>query len=727
MAPREEVSLKLTFPGRSAHIRIVPSDPLPTRMNYLTGQNARRWRSGVRTYGQVTWRGLYPRVSATLEDAGGRPAVEVHAERPSDLAQFRLHVAGASTLRLASDGRLVAQTAIGPLVLPAFIQTGRVLVAHPIGNVASFTPSLSSVSQAPSTQGGLPSTGSGLKYGTYVGAGNWDVPTAIAMGTDGSIYVTGWTYSSRFPVTPGAFDPTYNGLGDAFVSKFDPTGSSLAYSTFLGGSDYDVATSIAVSANGSAYIAGWAVSQDFPTTPGAFRPTPNGTTDGFVSELDPLGSALVYSSYLGGGGSNLDLVEALALGADGTVFVTGETLSADFPTTQGAYDTLINDDGQALYTDAFVTALNPEGSALVYSTFLGGTFNEDGYGIAVADDGTAYVTGDSSSGDFPTTPGAFDPTANGSNDAFVTKISANGSTLSYSTYLGGSDWDTGNAVALGPGGDAYVTGYTSSADFPTTPGCYDPTINDSQYHDAFVSRLDATGSSVVFSTFFGGNNYDYGEGLVVDADGRVTVAGITSSPDLPTTATSYQPYLRGPDDAYVARFDSAGTTLLYGSFLGGTDVDFGDAVAGSGAGAVSVAGRTYSSDFPTTPGAYDQTYNGTYDAFVATLQVAPTMHVASIDPTYRPDGQGYDVGARIRIVSAKGTPVASAAVTVELDYPDGSRVKLTGTTGAKGKAVVARYVAATGTYTFTVLGLVKPPMVYDPSQNVETSDSVTIP
>lgn len=334
-----------------------------------------------------------------------------------------------------------------------------------------------------------------------------------------------------------------------------------------------------------------------------------------------------------------------------------------------------------------------------------------------------------SSSEFPITPGAFDPTFNGGGDAFVTKLNASGSDLVFSTFLGGGGADYGYAIVLDGAANMYVTGNTTSSDFPITPGAYDPTINSTLVPDVYATKIDPTGSSLVYSTFLGGTGSDGGFRLVLDPDGSLTVTGETQSSDFPTTPNAYDRTLGGKGDDFVSRFGPTGSDLLYSSYLGGTNRPFdqGGVSVSAGPGLVEVAGATVSTDFPTTPGAYDRTYNGKFDAFVVILQVAPTMHVASITPGYRLDGPGYDVGARIQIVSAMGTAVPGALVKVELDYPGGTNVKVAATTGPTGVAVVRRQVTDTGTYTFSVLAVVSPPAVYDPSQNVETSDSVTIP
>jgi hypothetical protein len=255
-----------------------------------------------------------------------------------------------------------------------------------------------------------------LVYSTYLGGSGAEQGNRIAVDAAGSAYVTGTTDSLNFPTTAGAFQTASGGLDDAFVTKLTPAGSALAYSTYLGGSGTEQSFGIAVDSAGSAYVTGTTDSPNFPTTAGAFDVTANGGFDAFVTKLTPAGSALVYSTYLGGSGSGGDSGIGIAVDSAGNAYVTGETTSDDFPTASPVQAAR----GGGL--DAFVTKLNPAGSALVYSTFLGGSNLDTGQGIAVDSGGNAYVAGFTSSPNFPTTTGAFDQTANGGDDTFVAKL-----------------------------------------------------------------------------------------------------------------------------------------------------------------------------------------------------------------------------------------------------------------------------------------------------------------
>ena len=343
----------------------------------------------------------------------------------------------------------------------------------------------------------LDPTGSALVYSTYLGGSTYDTGTGIAVDADGNAYVTGNAGSANFPTTLGAFQPILGGSLDAFVTKLNPAGSALVYSTYLGGSGQENNGGIAVDAIGNAYVTGATQSANFPTTAGAFQTTFGGGGP-FVTKLDPTGSALVYSTYLG----NSAGASAIAVDANGNAYVTGGTYSDNFPTTAGAFQTTYAGGYTGYSTgDAFVTKLDPTGSALVYSTYLGGSDGADsGNGIAVDADGNAHVTGTTNSTNFPTTPDAFQLTYAGGydvytfRDAFVTKLDPTGSTLVYSTYLGGNSVDSTRGIAVDAGSNIYVTGSTNSGNFPTTPGAFQPIGHtgagySSNTYDAFIAKF----------------------------------------------------------------------------------------------------------------------------------------------------------------------------------------------------------------------------------------------
>jgi hypothetical protein len=401
-------------------------------------------------------------------------------------------------------------------------------------------------------------SGSALVYSTYLRGASGN---GIAVDSSGNAYITGDAGPLSFPTTAGSFQTAPVGY-DAFVTKLNPAGSGLIYSARFGGNLDDFSRGIALDVSGNAYITGWTVCRSttctFPTV-NAFQPNfAGGNNDAFVTKIDSSGSSLVYSTYLGGGkviNGTEDWGEAIAVDSAGSAYITGYTYSPDFPVTAGAFDT------SRAGLDAFITKFTPDGAALVYSTFLGGAGREQGQGIAVDANGNAYVTGITESFDspftsayegFPVTSGAFQ--AKGSYDAFVTKLNTAGSALVYSTYLGGSAGvDRGWAIALDDAGNACVTGDTASTNFPVSNAIQ--AAYGGGPGDAFVTKLNAAGSGLIYSTFLGGNLTDEGRGIACKGS-YVFVTGDTSSANFPTSnplQVNNGGGLQNHDDAFVVK------------------------------------------------------------------------------------------------------------------------------------------------------------------------------
>ncbi len=400
--------------------------------------------------------------------------------------------------------------------------------------------------------------------------------------------------------------------------------------------------------------------------PFASAPRPAGSLDALSF------TALLYSTYLGGGDD--DWGYGIAVDADGAAYVTGDTQSTDFPTVTGSFDTSHNG-----ASDVFIAKLSADGSSLTYATFLGGGINETGWGIAVDASGAAYVTGETDSNDFPTTPGAYDRSYSGSHDAFVAKLSADGGSLVYATYLGGWNPDRSYDIAVDASGAAYVTGNTGSSTFPTTAGAYDRSYNGGG-EDAFVTKLSADGSSLVYSTFLGGSvgantkgtpyGRDLGHSIAVDASGAAYVTGYTWSTDFPTTPGAFdRSHNEDPGgytayDAFVTKLSADGSSLVYSTYLGGGYWDEGFGIAVDAGGAAYVTGHTWSTNFPTTGGVYDESYNGNYDAFVTKLSADGSSLVYS---TYLGGNDNSDTGYDIA-VDADGAAYVTGE-TLSTDFP----------------------------------------------------------
>jgi len=736
-------------------------------MNYFLGRDASKWYANVPSYGSLRWEGAYPGLNLVFGRSGAGLGLTVESANDAALAGLRLRIEGADTIRVDATGRLVADTAIGPIALPPLL-TGEGTPLHPEVTADGISFAAYPFNPFPQSVDSLPANDStDLLYSTYLGGSDLEESLDIALGLDNSVYVTGYTYSNDFPITPGAFDPTCGtdgncsytyGRDDAFVSHLSADGSTLLYSTYLGGNNQERGDGIAVDAAGSAYVTGYTWSSDFPTTSGAFQPVCGGNCsniDAFVTKLSADGSTLVYSTFLGGGKQETGY--DVALGADGTAYVTGDTASRDFPITPDAYDPTCGTDGRCnpysftQHYDAFVTHLNAAGSGLVYSTFLGGSEDDcfEGCHIALGGDNAMYLTGNTCSTDFPTTPNAYDTSFNGASDGcvlsqegdvYAAKLSADGSTLEYSTYLGGSSDEWGVGIAVRADDTAYLTGATSSSDFPTTSGAFQTACAGSLYcEDGFVTRVSADGSGLLYSTYLGGDQLDYGAGIAVGEDGAAYVDSFTASFDFPTTPGAYD-LTCGTDglcnydgtvyypDAALTKLTADGSGLVYSTFFGGAECETGDGLALLPDGSAYIIGQTCSTDLPTTPGAFDTSFNGHADVFIARLSPdLVRLYVADISPTYRPRGGRYLVGARITIRDINSAPVSGAAVTVNITPPSGNERTFTNTTNTSGRVIFRSLVRDTGTYTFTVTNVTNYGWLYDPSLNVETSDSIIIP
>jgi hypothetical protein len=336
--------------------------------------------------------------------------------------------------------------------------------------------------------------------------------------TAGNAYVAGYTYSADFPVTPGAYDTGFNGGDiDAFVAKLNSDGSDLVYATYLGGGADDFGGGITVDALGNAYMTGYSESFNFPTTPGAYDTDYNTGGDVIAVKISAAGDDLVYSTYAGG----IDFEGGYGIVLDGgnNAYLSGITYSADFPVTDGAYDTGYNGG----LTDAFVLKLLADGSDLGYSSYLGGNDFEDARGIAVTGAGDVYLAGRTNSGNLPTTEGAYDTEYNGGRDAFAAHLNAAGEDLIFSTYIGGAGEDEIGGVDVDPYGNVYVAGWTFSDDFPTTPGAYDTGYNFD--YDAFLVKLAPAGDDLLYGTFLGMDTTNYARGIAVDSAGSAYLTG----------------------------------------------------------------------------------------------------------------------------------------------------------------------------------------------------------
>jgi hypothetical protein len=628
-AQGSSLALRMSLVGAARKPVVSGLDAQAGKANYFIGKDPAKWRTNVPTYAKVHYRDVYPGIDLVYYGNQRQLEYDFVVAPDADPKKIVLAFKGADKLEINSQGELVLHAAGGEILQrkPVIYQetdgvrqeiAGRYVRkgANRVGfEVAAYDTSRPLVID--------PIV---LSYSTFLGA--CCSGTGITVDADGNAYITG-TASSNLPTTAGAFQSTPRDSNDAFVAKFDPTGSTLVYSTYLGGSGRDSSNGIAVDASGNAYVTGSTGSSDFPTTLGAFQPLFGGgstfqaefrASDAFVTKLNATGSALIYSTYLGG--FDDDGTTGIAVDAAGNAYVGGRTSCAqtsstpttrcenNFPTTPGAFNTTFT---ATSFVSGFVTKLNAAGSALVYSTYMGAGVNA----IALDTDGNAYLA----SFFVQPTPGAFQTIPGDSSfaDAGVTKLNTAGSALVYSTFLGGSGNESGSGIAVDAAGSAYLTGHTTSPDFPTTPGAFQQTYGGSDSRpvfdgDAFVAKFNPTGSALVYSTYLGGSSEDQGSGIAVDSAGNAWVTGSTFSTNFPTTADAFRTTAArttspGSWDGFMTLLNPDGSRLVYSTYMGA----FVNAIAVDTAGNAYVTGSA-PSNFPTTPGAYQTTGPG---AFVA--------------------------------------------------------------------------------------------------------------
>lgn len=634
----EQTVLRLKPVGTSATHQLVASDPLPGVVHYARIPAAEPVSAS--TYAKVRYADLYPGVDLVYYGRPDELEYDFVVAPGADPGPIALAFEGADRLELDAEGALVVHTPAGAIRQPRPVAYQDVDGARrPVSAdyVVAANGSVGLRLGAYDRSRALV-VDPVLAFATYLGGSDeemdwlWGPAFGIAVDANGNTYVTGTTTSVNFPITPGAW--TLAGSQDAFVTKFSPAGAVL-YSTYLGGVCDDIGNDVAVDGGGNAYVTGRAhggVCMVYGLNPGVL-----------VAKLGPTGT-LTWSLVFGGGLVDTSAGKAVAVDAQGRAHVTGTTSSSTFPTTPGAFrGGMCPTSIDATHTDGFVARVSA-GGALQFSTYLCG----DGYDlpkdIALDAAGNMVVAGWTASGNWPTV-GPLQATSlvyPFGTTGFVTKLAAAGSHLIYSTYLGGSINDYVNGVALDGQGNAYVAGKTESNDFPTTAGVLQPQRGnpiciDQFCTDAFVTKINAAGNAMVYSTYLSGEGNDGAEKVAIDAAGNAYVVGTTSSLFFPIRdAFQATSQVHGPSDAFVAKLNPDATGLLYSSYLGGsgpfespqTGEDDGSAIAIDGAGNAYVAGFTRSYDFPTTPGAFQPNIGGGVcdffgapcgDAFVAKI------------------------------------------------------------------------------------------------------------
>jgi hypothetical protein len=735
--PTQGDIIRMGLVGAQPSIYVTGQDPLPGVVNYIRGNDPSAWRTNVPTYGKVEYAGVYPGVDLVYYGNQSQLEYDFLVAPGADPGLIQVSFEGARRLRLDRGGDLQVFGRHGSIVFhePVLYQqdsAGRKTLISGHFQVAGNKSVRFAIGSYDRSRALV--IDPVLVYSTYFGGSSTDFGDAISVDEDGNAYVMGGTTSSDFPITAGVYDSTLLAeFGNAiFVSKITPDATGPVWSTYMGGHNRDVANQIQVDSEGNVFVAGVAYSADFPVTKGAFQTKyTNPAGDGFVAKLNSTGSALLYSTLLSGSldpsSCGPDVISDLAIDSEGEAFVTGYACTSDFPVTKGAYQTKNNEGAKD--TTPFVTKLNATGTALVYSTLLGSTNGEYGFGITVDKTGNAYVTGGTYSEFFPTTLGAYQTIDNSTilkgRNAFLTKLNPTGTALIWSTLLGGSGDDTGVGVALDPSGNVAVSGFTWSTDFPVTANAYQTKFKlprdygSSPDGSTFITKFNSEGSALVGSTYLSGSSLpgDPMTRMAVGSDGSVTVVGLSYSPDFPVTNTAYQTKNNNPKggNGFISKLDGTLSELLYSTFLGTTGNKFGqgeitNGVALDSKGNTYVTGQTFSSNFPTTKGVF-QVVNrtgtnstayiskfalGSYTTVVATT----TKLQSSLNPQGKGDAVTFTASVTADSKAVTTGKVAfmvdgASAATVALDSA-GHATYTTSSLSVGDHKISASYAGATG-------------------------------
>jgi len=625
-------SVSLAFSGALDDPKLIAKTPLPGHVNYFIGNNPSKWRTSVPTYRGITYENIYSGIDARFYGNNEALEYDIIVRPGASPEAIKLTCAGVRALGVKENGDLEIRLGHGGIIekKPRIYQVVGGRKAEVEGSYRVFKGKDGDfsygfdVASYDRTKDLI--IDPVLIYSTYLGGISLDAGLGIAVDAEGAAYVTGYTLSPDFPVVAPLQRFGGNAYTDAFVTKINPAGDAIVYSTYIGGTNADYGSDIAVDTSGAVYITGSTFSLDYPlATP--IQAVHGGVADVIITKLNSAGNSIVYSTFLGG--SDEDWGLGIALDSTGAAYVTGYALSTDYPVFN-ALQPLFGGG----FIDSFITKIDPTGTALVYSTYLGGNSGEHGNDIAVDATGAVYATGQTWSTDFPL--GApIQSALSGIDDAYVTKIDPTGSSFLFSTYLGGTGEDSGNSIALDASGAVYVAGYTSSTDFPVSPAGSAIQGYLGGGFDAFLTKIDALGASYLYSTYLGGSGIDKGFSIALDASGAAYVTGQTFSTDFPLV-NAVQSLFGGMDDGFVLEVAPDGASLVYSTFLGGTDSDNGFAITGNGTGEAYVTGFTFSTDFPLL--APLAGFNGgTADAFITRLG-PETLPAVSL--LIRPDAPG---------------------------------------------------------------------------------------
>lgn len=611
---RRSVS-KLVFLNANKNANVAPAETADYKVNYFIGSDRTQWRTGIPTSKTVLYKELYKNIDLKVYGAEKEIEYDFIVKPGGTITDIKFEYGDVKKTSLDEEGRLVVETDFGEMKhnKPSCYQIIEGEKVEIVGQFKEICKNIYSFEVNDyNGEYALIIDPVVLVYSTYLGGSKFEYGRGIAVDKSGAAYVTGDTSSDNFPTKKALFGKR-KGSGDIFLTKISPTGASLIYSTYLGGSSWENGMGIAVDDENAVYLTGTTDSKDFPTK-NPYQKNRVWFTDVFVAKIKNDGSDLIYSTYLGGW--DFDRGYGIAIDKTGSAYVTGETSSSDFPTKNPIYKYK-----GGYWGDVFITKINKDGSDLSYSTFLGGSGNDGEPAIAVDASGSAYVVGHTESNNFPT-KNPFQGKKSSYSDVFITKINPSGTSLVYSTFLGGKGEDYGSDIALDKKGAAYITGETTSSNFPIKNAMYPKYKGGGAWlwEDVFITKVHPKGNALVFSTYLGGTGQDEGYSIALDNNDDIYVSGMTKSTDFPVK-DAFQNNLGGGEwgDAFIVKIKPNGRTMEYSSYLGGSDSDGPEDITADEQGAVYIIGYTRSTDFPTKKPIYKK-IAGESDAFITKIK-----------------------------------------------------------------------------------------------------------
>ena len=701
-APRVPVTgycgtLRIGFPGAAAAPRFEAGSALGSVSNYFLGSDPTRWRAGVRNHAGVSMRNLWPGLDLEFRGDPSRLEYLLRGAPGADPRSARFSLEGPTASRVDGNGDLVLAFPKGEVRMSAPVawQEGAEGARLPVS--AAFD--LREDGTVGFALGGLDPAlpfvvDPRVDFSTYLGGTGQELLTDVSVDGNGRVLVCGITNSTDYPLS-SAFQSTYAGgtttvVNDAVLTVYSANLNSIVWSTYLGGNGYDDCYGVCADPSGNVIAVGLTASTNFPTASPIQATNLVGAHDMYVTKFDPTGSTLVFSTYLGSSAAD----EGRAVFADASgVYVAGATGGADFPVASPIQGTT----GGGAW-DAVFCKIASDGSALTWSTYYGGTLVDYCFAMDVDANGAVYGVGNTTSTDLPTVlpyQGTFGGgTGTFPGDSFLVKIASTGASASYATYLGGSGFDDCYSLAVSGNGEAYLTGFSSSPNFPTVLP-YQPTSAGGAW-DAYLTKFNAAGSALAFSTYFGGSMQEIPEGIGVDATGAVTFCGITNSTNLPIFNAFQAAYIGGNptnNDGFITKFNAQGAVLIYCSYIASDQFDDPQALCIDANGNALVVGVTNSTSFPTQSPVQGSNAGGPSDGYV--MRVVPVLPDAPINLGATAQGTSQ--------VQLAWTDVASVETGYEVERKFGANpfAKIA-TLGAGAQAYTDNGVAPATAYTYRV-------------------------